>query len=76
MRELLSRINFPKTIAVLAVTLVVGLGACGVTVISPSHSIAGSGFIIVAEIAAIVLSVVGLVITFILWIVALIMGVS
>lgn len=76
MRELLSRINFPKTFAVLAVTLVVGLGACGVTVISPSRSFAGSGFLIVVEIAAIVLSVVGLFVALILWVIALILGVE
>ncbi len=76
MRQLLSRINFPKTFSVLALTLVIALGACGVTAFSPPRSIAGNGFLIVAEIAAIVLSVLALMVTFFLWVLAFILSVN
>jgi len=76
MRQLLSRINFPKTFVVLAVTLVVGFGACGVTAFAPSRLIAGNGLFIIIEIAAIVLSALALIVTFILWVIALVLGVE
>ncbi|WP_109484514.1 hypothetical protein [Occallatibacter savannae] len=79
MRQLLSRINFAKLFSVLAIALVVSLGACGLTALVAFSRRSGANDamlpLAIAELVLMVLSAAGLVITFILWVIATIMGV-
>ena len=75
MPQLLERINFPKVVTVLAVTFAVSLGACGLTGIASSGGasdiLVPLGFI---ELAVILLSAFGLVLTAVVWIIAAALG--
>ena len=71
MPRLLERINFPKVTTILAITLVVAIGACGISFRASGGS---SGMLALIEVAAIVLSLGGLVSTLILWIIAALLG--
>lgn len=77
MRRLLERINFPKVFTVLAVTLALAFGACGLTVLASgklrSDTMLPLAFI---ECAVMLLSAAGLMLFFILWVIASIMGVN
>lgn len=78
MRQLLSRINFPKVFSVLAIALVVSFGACGLTVFVFARQSGSNNSMLplaIAELALMALSAAGLFFTFILWIVASLMGV-
>jgi hypothetical protein len=77
MRQLLKRINFPKVFITLAVTLVVAFGACGVTVLASIGKREGDALLPLAiiETVAVVVSAAGLFFTFVLWVIASIMGV-
>lgn len=75
MPRLLERINFPKVVSVLAVSFGVALGACGLTALGSSHALSGLllplGLI---ELAVILLSALGLLLTVIVWIIASFLG--
>ncbi len=78
MPRLLSHINFPKVVTVLAVTFGVALGACGVTALmanSPafSNGNAALGFGVI-ELVVMLLSAAGLVLTAIVWFVVALVG--
>ena len=75
MPRLLERINFPKVVTVLAVSFGVGLGACGLTALASSHG--GADYFLplgLIELAVILLSALGLIVTVIVWIVASLLG--
>lgn len=71
MPQLLERINFPKVVTILAITFGVALGACGLTGIAATRggndALMSLAFI---ELAVILLSAVGLVLTVVVWIIA------
>jgi hypothetical protein len=77
--RLFENVNFPKTITILAAVFGISLGLCGLTAFLSSIStrlnaggaLVGLGMI---ELAAILLSAVGLVIMTILWIISAAMG--
>lgn len=75
MPQLLERINFPKVVTVLAITFGVALGACGLTGIAATRggndALVSLAFI---ELALILLSAVGLVLTVVVWIIASALG--
>lgn len=67
------RVNFAKIITILAIIFGVSLGLCGLTYAASTHVRGDGQWIIIfgiLELAAILLSAVGLVITVIVWIVA------
>jgi hypothetical protein len=76
MPRLLERVNFPKVVTVLAITFGVALGACGITGVAAASSGGGNFLVTLAfvELAVILLSAAGLVITAIVWIVASLLG--
>ncbi|HTV16566.1 MAG TPA: hypothetical protein VMD92_15855 [Acidobacteriaceae bacterium] len=74
MPQLLERVNFPKVVTVLAVSLGVGLGLCGLNFVAVSALGGGSGGIATAlittawlELLVMVLSAVGLVVALAMW---------
>ncbi|SRR5258708_35985422 len=71
MPPLLEHINFPKIVTVLAVTFALALGACGLTVLASSH---GGGeyamSLAMLELAVMILSAAGLIVTVVVWVVA------
>jgi len=76
MRRLLRRINFPKVFIVLIVTLVVAGGACGLTAVAASKGGDAVFLLAIIESVVMVLCVVCLLFTFLLWVLATIMGVN
>jgi hypothetical protein len=77
MPQLLERINFPKVVTVLAVAFAVSLGACGLTSIGIAKSGSGSDILVplgFIELAVILLSAFGLVLTAVVWIIAAALG--
>ena len=77
MPQLLERINFPKIVTVLAVTFAVALGACGLTGTGIATSGGGSDILVplgFIELAVILLSAFGLVLTGVVWIIAAALG--
>jgi len=75
MPRLLERVNFPKLVTVLAVTFAVALGTCGLTAFVGAKW--GGAYVLplgLVELAVIVLSGVGLLISVILWVVAAALG--
>jgi hypothetical protein len=75
MPQLLERINFPKVVTVLAITFGVALGACGLTGIAATRG-GNDAFVSLAfiELAVILLSAVGLILTVVVWIIASALG--
>lgn len=77
MSRLLERINFSKLVVILVSILGIALGACGLTALV-SGNLGGGGTLILtlgfAELAVMILSAAGLVLTVIVWIVASIIG--
>ena len=73
MPRLLERINFPKVIAILAITFVVAVGACGLTALSANSAGSLAVPLGLIELAAIILSAIGLVVILILWVITAIM---
>jgi hypothetical protein len=75
MPRLLESINFPKVVTVLAVTFGVALGACGLTALAANK---GAGQYLlplgIIELAVMVLSAGGLVLTVIVWVVVAAIG--
>ena len=76
MPQLLERINFPKVVTILAITFGVALGACGLT--GTGIASRGGTEILVSlafiELAVVLLSAVGLVLTVVVWIIASALG--
>jgi hypothetical protein len=71
-KRLVDRIPFTKIVTVLAIAFGVSLGLCGLTFVVSSGSHAGPNFFMtlgLIELAAMILSAAGLVLTFIVWIV-------
>jgi hypothetical protein len=76
MRRLLEHFNFPKIFTILAFTFGVALGACGLTVLASGT--AGGGRLMelaIFEMGVMVLSLAGLFVVLILWLLAAILGV-
>ncbi|HEV2213879.1 MAG TPA: hypothetical protein VGR64_01240 [Terracidiphilus sp.] len=77
MPRLLERINFSKLVVILASTFGIALGACGLTALV-SGSMGGDGKLLFtlgfAELAVMILSAAGLVLTVIVWIVVSMIG--
>ena len=73
---LVDRIPFAKLLTVLAVTILVGLGLCGVGFAGESGSTGHSALQVAAGVALVIgaagfwLSLLGIVVTFVVWIVA------
>lgn len=75
MPRLLERINFPKVVTVLAITFGVAIGACGLTALGSAKG--GGNYLVtlgLIELAVILLSALGLIVTVIVWIVASLLG--
>jgi hypothetical protein len=66
---LLDRINFPKVFTVLASTLGLSFGACGLTLLANLNG-SRANTLIAIETGLFLLSAAGLVLTFILWVIA------
>ena len=78
MRQLLEQINFAKVFTVLALTLVASFGACGLTFLVFAKQSGGNNSMVplaIAELVLMVLSAAGLFLTFILWVIASVMGI-
>lgn len=77
MPQLLERINFPKVVTVLAITFAVALGACGLTRTGIARSSGGTEILVslaFIELAVILLSAFGFVLTVVVWIIAAALG--
>jgi hypothetical protein len=77
MPQLLERINFPKVVTILAITFGVALGACGLTGTGIAASRGGTEILVslaFIELAVVLLSAVGLVLTVVVWIIASALG--
>jgi hypothetical protein len=75
MPRFLKHVNFPKIVTVLAVTFAVALGACGLTVLASSHG--GGQYAMplgILELAVMILSAAGLVVTVVVWVIASAIG--
>jgi hypothetical protein len=81
MPRLLENVNFTKIVTVLAIVLGIALGSCGITAVvalsgvGRSQGFAGAFvFLEYAELLAMILSAVGLVVVVAIWIIASIVG--
>jgi len=72
MPRLLSHVNFPKVITVLAVSFCIGLGACGLTALAGNNGFALPFGIL--GLAVMVLSVAGLLLMALVWAVVTAIG--
>jgi hypothetical protein len=77
MPRLLEHVNFPKIVTVLAVTFGIALGACGLTALAAAGTNKAGQYVLplaFVELAVMVLSALGLVLTVIVWIVVAAIG--
>lgn len=75
MPRLLELINFKKIVIVLAASFGIALGTCGLTLIAANHGAGGSMLPLgLIEIAVMALSLVGLLLTLVVWGIAAAIG--